>query len=90
MIEEQSHAYPIRELCAALQVSRSGYYGWRAGQESARELANGVMAQEIKQLFEAKRQRYGTPQLSGVSTTCGLRTTKQLKMERPDSSTQGP
>ena len=43
MIEEQSHAYPIRELCAALKVSRSGYYGWRAGQESARELANRVV-----------------------------------------------
>ena len=26
MIEEQSQEYPIRELCAALQVSRSGYY----------------------------------------------------------------
>ena len=64
MIEEQSHAYPIRELCAALKVSRSGYYAWRAGQESARELANGVMAQEIKQLFEAKRQRYGSPRIT--------------------------
>ena len=42
----------------------SGYYGWRAGQESARELANRVMAQEIKQLFEAKRQRYGSPRIT--------------------------
>ena len=64
MIEEQSHAYPIRELCAALKVSRSGYYGWRAGQESARELANREMAQQIKQLFEAKRQRYGSPRIT--------------------------
>jgi len=64
MIEEQSQEYPIRELCAALNVSRSGYYAWRAGQESARELANRVMAQEIKQLFEAKRQRYGSPRIT--------------------------
>jgi transposase InsO family protein len=64
MIEEQSQEYPIRELCAALNVSRSGYYAWRDGQESARELANGVMAQEIKQLFEAKRQRYGSPRIT--------------------------
>jgi putative transposase len=64
MIEEQSQEYPIRELCAALNVSRSGYYAWRAGQESARELANGVMAQQIKQLFEAKRQRYGSPRIT--------------------------
>jgi hypothetical protein len=64
MIKEQSQAYPIRELCAALNVSRSGYYAWRAGQESARELANREMAQQIKQLFEAKRQRYGSPRIT--------------------------
>jgi len=64
MIKEQSQAYPIRELCAALNVSRSGYYAWRAGQECARELANRVMAQQIKQLFEAKRQRYGSPRIT--------------------------
>ena len=64
MIEEQSQEYPIRELCAALNVSRSGYYAWRAGQECARELANRVMAQQIKQLFEAKRQRYGSPRIT--------------------------
>lgn len=64
MIEELSQEYPIRELCAALNVSRSGYYAWRAGQESARELANREMAQQIKQLFEAKRQRYGSPRIT--------------------------
>jgi len=64
MIEEQSQEYPIRELCAVLNVSRSGYYAWRAGQASARELANREMAQQIKQLFEAKRQRYGSPRIT--------------------------
>ena len=64
MIEEQSQEYPIRQLCAALDVSRSGYYAWRAGQQSARELANREMAQQIKQLFEAKRQRYGSPRIT--------------------------
>ena len=64
MIEELSQEYPIRELCAALNVSRSGYYAWREGQESVRELANREMAQQIKQLFEAKRQRYGSPRIT--------------------------
>ena len=64
MIEEQSQEYPIRQLCAALNVSRSGYYAWRDGQESARELANRAMVQQIKQLFEAKRQRYGSPRIT--------------------------
>ena len=64
MIKELSQEYPIRQLCAALNISRSGYYAWRAGQESARELANREMAQQIKQLFEAKRQRYGSPRIT--------------------------
>ncbi len=64
MIEELAQAYPIRELCAVLEVSRSGYYAWREGQESARELANRGMAEEIRRLFEAKRQRYGSPRIT--------------------------
>jgi putative transposase len=64
MIEEQSQEYPIRELCAALNVSRSGYYAWRARQESVRDRVNREMAQQIKQLFEAKRQRYGSPRMT--------------------------
>lgn len=64
MIAEYSQAYPIRELCAALQVSRSGYYAWRDAGESARELDNRVMAQAIQQLFEAKRRRYGSPRIT--------------------------
>ena len=64
MIETHSTAYPIRELCVVLEVSRSGYYAWRTGQESARELANRLVAEQIRQLFEAKRQRYGSPRIT--------------------------
>jgi transposase InsO family protein len=64
MIEELSQEYPVRELCAVLAVSRSGYYAWREGREGARELANRVMAEQIKELFEAKRQRYGSPRIT--------------------------
>jgi transposase InsO family protein len=64
MVKKLSPEHPIRELCAALEVSRSGYYAWRDKQGSARELANRVMAQQIKQLFEAKRHRYGSPRMT--------------------------
>jgi len=64
MIEKLSQEYPIRELCAVLEVSRSGYYAWRGGQESARQLGNRLLAEQIQQLFEAKRQRYGSPRIT--------------------------
>lgn len=64
MIEHLSESYPIRELCAVLEVSRSGFYAWQSGQQSARELANLVMAQDIRKVFESKRGRYGSPRIT--------------------------
>jgi putative transposase len=45
-------------------VTRSGYYAWTRGQESARELANRTVSEQIKQVFEAKRKRYGSPRIT--------------------------
>jgi len=64
MIEELGKEHKVRDLCDLFGVSRSGYYAWSRGQESARELANRLVSQEIKQVFEAKRQRYGSPRIT--------------------------
>ena len=64
MIEELSKAHGVRDLCELFEVTRSGYYGWSRGQASARELANRVVAEQIKQVFEAKRGRYGSPRIT--------------------------
>ena len=72
MIEKLSPERGVRDLCELFEVTRSGYYAWSRGQEGARELANRVMAEQIKQVFEAKRRRYGSP-----------RVTEELPEERP-------
>ena len=64
MIEEFSKDHSVRDLCELLEVTRSGYYAWSRGQESAREMANRVMAQEIQRVFKAKRSRYGSPRIT--------------------------
>src|SRR5512140_693030 len=64
MVEQLSQDYPIRELCAAVEVSRSGYYAWSRGQESARELGNRMMGEAIKREFYTQRQRYGSPRIT--------------------------
>jgi putative transposase len=64
MVEQLSQDFPIRELCATLAVSRSGYYAWSRGQESARELANRMLSEEIKQVFYTQRERYGSPRIT--------------------------
>jgi len=64
MVTELSHKHAVRDLCAFLEVSRSGYHAWKKGGESAREQANREVVQEIKQVFETKRGRYGSPRIT--------------------------
>jgi len=64
MIEELSQDYPVRELCAVLQVSRSGYYGWCKGQETAREVANRQLVEQIQRIYHQKQGRYGSPRVT--------------------------
>ncbi|GGJ45523.1 hypothetical protein [Neoroseomonas lacus] len=40
--------FPIRVMCEALGVSRSGYYAWASRDESARAAADQVLAAEIR------------------------------------------
>jgi transposase InsO family protein len=70
MIEAMSKEYPIRELCAVLEVTRSGYYAWRSGRETARELANGLWVERIRRVYQENKGRYGSP-----------RVTEQLRQE---------
>jgi putative transposase len=64
MIEELSQEHDVRDLCDFLEVSRSGYYAWANHPESARAKANREVAAEIKQVFEDKRARYGSPRIT--------------------------
>jgi putative transposase len=64
MIEELSKSLAVEDLCEVLGVSRSGYYAWRGGQETARDIGNQMLVEQIKQIFEAKRGRYGSPRIT--------------------------
>lgn len=64
MIEEFSREHAVRDLCEFLGVSRSGYYGRREEKESARDQANREMLRQIKEVFQAKRERYGSPRIT--------------------------
>jgi len=64
MIEEFSKEHALRDLCEFLGVSRSGYYAWQEAKESARDQANRQVLGQIKQVFQAKRGRYGSPRIT--------------------------
>lgn len=64
MIKQLAQACPVRELCAALGVARSGYYAWRQRLPSLRDRNNQVLSQQIQEVFKAKRGTYGSPRVT--------------------------
>lgn len=48
-------------LCRVLDVSTSGYYAWRKRQPSQRAQANLALVAQIRQVHQASKQRYGSP-----------------------------
>jgi transposase InsO family protein len=57
--------HSIPALCAALAVSRSGYYDWqqRQAQPGPRALADQVLLGQLQGLHTGSRQTYGSPRL---------------------------
>ena len=56
-------AYPIADLCAALDVSRAGFYFWRQRGPSERDRTDEALGAEIEKLFVRHRRTYGSPRL---------------------------
>ena len=65
-IRQQANRHGIRDLCAALKVSRSGYYHWLHRPLSTGVQASQVLADKIKTVFTAHRGRYGSPRVHAV------------------------
>jgi len=59
-IEDHHGEYPVSLMCKVLGVARSGYYAWRQAPQSAREMADLALLEQIKEIFEQSRQTYGS------------------------------
>lgn len=75
MIRSLSSEFPVKALCRALGVSRSGYYAAQKKAERPRAKDNVRLGAKIKVSFEASRRTYGSPRLTVVlrrdGETCG-------------------
>jgi hypothetical protein len=58
-IDANQASFPTAVMCRVLGVSASGYYEWRRRPPSARAIADGVLAEEIKDVHGQSRQIYG-------------------------------
>ena len=57
-MESMGETYPITDLCAALGVSRAGFYAWRGRRPCARQEADVALGEEIVAVFARSRRTY--------------------------------
>ena len=69
-------AYEVRQACAALGVSPSGFYAHRHKAERLRRREDGVLADAMKSAFDQSRNTYGSPRLVRALRGRGLHTSK--------------
>lgn len=62
-IHKQAGKYEVRMMCAVLQVSRSGYYGWLGRPASARAKSDRALLVHIREIFQQSRCTYGYPRV---------------------------
>ena len=72
-IEDHRTAFPVRVLCAVLEVSASGYYAWRDRPESARAVADRGLAADIRRVHADNRSVYGSPRVHAALRAEGRR-----------------
>ncbi len=75
-VDSNKELYAVKALCAALKVSRRGYYNWVNRADSVRTVENQRLLNEIKQIFHQHKAVYGAPrihrELIERSFCCGL------------------
>ena len=70
-IEDHRDAYPVRLMCAVLEVSPAGYYAWRDRPVSERTKSNATLLAAIRQVHQDSSGRYGSPRVHAVLRTQG-------------------
>lgn len=68
-IEQHARTYPVRLMCRVLEVSPSGYYGWRSRPESARSVSNRQLLDDVRRIHAGHHRCYGSPRVHAV--LCG-------------------
>ncbi len=71
-----TECFKAAKVCDLLDVSRSGFYAWRSGQESRREVRDRELIPRISAVFWHHRRRYGARriavELGSEGIACGV------------------
>ncbi len=84
-IEQHRTHWPVRVLCAALEVSPAGYYAWRGRPPSPRQQRRDALRGEIGAIHARVKARYGSPrvhaELVGRGHRCCVNTVAKIMRE---------
>jgi transposase InsO family protein len=74
-IQQHARIFHITTMCRVLQVSKAGYYAWRARPLCERVKDDRVLTERIREIQRQVKQRYGSPrtwqELRALGFTCG-------------------
>jgi putative transposase len=72
-VDEHRCRWPVRVMCATLDLSVSGYYAWRARAESRRAADNRALLEEIRRIHADSSGTYGSPRVNATLRRRGRR-----------------
>lgn len=72
-IRAHERIFRITTMCRVLQVSRAGFYKWRAQPLAKRVQADAVLAARIRALHTGRRRVYGSPRVHRELRDQGIR-----------------
>src|SRR5262249_45445573 len=84
-IQAHARVWHVRTMCRVLEVSRAGYYAWRARPLCDRVSTDRVLTEKIRDIQRRVRQRYGSPrvrmELRALGFACGKHRVARLMRE---------
>jgi len=72
-IDAEKACWPIGILCVVLEVSRSGFYAWRARPLGERAVADAALGIAIRESHVRGRSAYGSPRIHRDLAARGVR-----------------
>ncbi len=72
-IHAHKRIFHIMTMCRVLEVSRAGYYKWRAQPLSERIKEDQVLAARIRAIHTGRRRSYGSPRVHRELRDLGIR-----------------
>jgi transposase InsO family protein len=72
-VSEHRSTFPVKKMCNALRVSRSGFCRWEKRQSSQRTQANRTLLFAIRREYEVSDKTYGAPRITRELREKGMR-----------------